>query len=124
MQRIRRQKFNKGQLSIMDTASIKPSPTWLQDVTSNLASTAVVADICPRIYPVTAIQQKDAASTNVTAPPHPLAGFQPEKNCHKQLDLARHHRKPNCSYTVLIGMALRTSESGALPVNEIYSYIQ
>lgn len=124
MQRMR-QKFNKGQLSIMDAAS---SPTWLQDVPSNFASTAVVANICPRIYPVTviatSIQQKEAASTNVTAPPHPRAGFQPDKSCHKQFDLARHHRKPNCSYTVLIGMALRTSESGALPVNEIYSYIQ
>lgn len=116
------QKSNKG---IMDAVSIQPAPTWLQNVTSNFTSTVASADIYPRKYPVTvvatSIPQKDV---NVAAPPHPPAGLQPGKTCHKQPDQTGNHRKPNCSYTVLIGMALRTSETGALPVNEIYSYIQ
>ena len=33
------------------------------------------------------------------------------------------HDKPNCSYTCLIGMALKAS-SGCLPVNAIYQYIE
>ena len=35
-------------------------------------------------------------------------------------------QKPNCSYTCLIGMALRASSgtNGCLPVNEIYKYIE
>ena len=35
-------------------------------------------------------------------------------------------RKPNCSYTCLIGMALRASSGtdGCLPVNEIYKYVE
>lgn len=34
-----------------------------------------------------------------------------------------HNDKPNCSYTCLIGMALKAS-SGCLPVNAIYQYIE
>ena len=34
-----------------------------------------------------------------------------------------HLEKPNCSYTCLIGMALKAS-SGCLPVNAIYQYIE
>lgn len=33
------------------------------------------------------------------------------------------HQKPNCSYTCLIGMALKAS-NGCLPVNAIYQYIE
>ena len=33
------------------------------------------------------------------------------------------HNKPNCSYTCLIGMALKAS-NGCLPVNAIYQYIE
>lgn len=35
-------------------------------------------------------------------------------------------QKPNCSYTCLIGMALRASSGtdGCLPVNEVYRYIE
>ena len=35
-------------------------------------------------------------------------------------------QKPNCSYTCLIGMALRASPGtdGCLPVNEIYKYVE
>lgn len=33
-------------------------------------------------------------------------------------------KKPNCSYTSLIGMALMASEDGCLPVSEIYTYIE
>ncbi len=33
-------------------------------------------------------------------------------------------RKPLCSYTCLIAMALKSSASGCLPVNEIYKYIE
>ena len=38
--------------------------------------------------------------------------------------VAKPHQKPNCSYTVLIGMALKASNSGTLPVGEIYKYIE
>ena len=34
------------------------------------------------------------------------------------------YRKPNCSYTCLIGMALQASKNGCLPVNEIYKFIE
>lgn len=34
-----------------------------------------------------------------------------------------HHKKPICSYTCLIGMALKAS-NGCLPVNAIYQYIE
>lgn len=37
--------------------------------------------------------------------------------------LQLHHNKPNCSYTCLIGMALKAS-NGCLPVNAIYQYIE
>lgn len=33
-------------------------------------------------------------------------------------------KKPNCSYTSLIGLALMASEGGCLPVSEIYTYIE
>ena len=33
-------------------------------------------------------------------------------------------KKPNCSYTSLIGLALMASEDGCLPVSEIYTYIE
>ena len=33
-------------------------------------------------------------------------------------------KKPNCSYTSLIGLALMASEEGCLPVSEIYTYIE
>ena len=33
-------------------------------------------------------------------------------------------KKPNCSYTSLIGLALMASEGGSLPVSEIYTYIE
>ena len=32
--------------------------------------------------------------------------------------------KPKCSYTCLIGMALKASDKGCLPVNEIYRYLE
>ena len=119
MQRIM-QKSNEG---IMNAVSIQPAPTWLQNVTSNFTPTVALADIYPRKYPVTVVATSiPQKGVNVAAPPHPPA--EPGKTCHKQPDQTGNHRKPNCSYTVLIGMALRTSETGALPVNEIYSYIQ
>lgn len=36
------------------------------------------------------------------------------------------YHKPNCSYTCLIGMALKASPAtdGCLPVNEIYKYVE
>ncbi len=34
------------------------------------------------------------------------------------------HDKPNCSYTCLVGMALKASTNGCLPVNAIYLYIE
>lgn len=34
------------------------------------------------------------------------------------------HKKPNCSYTCLIVMALKASGNGCLPVNEIYKFIE
>lgn len=33
-------------------------------------------------------------------------------------------RKPQCSYTCLIALALKSSPTGCLPVNEIYKYIE
>ena len=33
-------------------------------------------------------------------------------------------KKPNCSYTSLIGLALMASDEGCLPVSEIYTYIE
>ena len=33
-------------------------------------------------------------------------------------------KKPNCSYTSLIGLALMASQDGCLPVSEIYTYIE
>lgn len=33
-------------------------------------------------------------------------------------------KKPNCSYTSLIGLALMASDGGCLPVSEIYMYIE
>ena len=33
-------------------------------------------------------------------------------------------KKPNCSYTSLIGLALMASDGGCLPVCEIYTYIE
>ena len=33
-------------------------------------------------------------------------------------------KKPNCSYTSLIGLALMASNGGCLPVSEIYTYIE
>ena len=34
------------------------------------------------------------------------------------------YRKPNCSYNVLAGMAMKASHTGALTVTEIYKYIE
>lgn len=34
------------------------------------------------------------------------------------------YKKPGCSYTCLIAMALKASETGSLPVSEIYRYIE
>ena len=34
------------------------------------------------------------------------------------------YKKPSCSYTCLIAMALKTSSTRSLPVNEIYKYIE
>lgn len=34
------------------------------------------------------------------------------------------HKRPSCSYTCLIAMALKTSSTRSLPVNEIYKYIE
>ena len=39
-------------------------------------------------------------------------------------DEAGKQKKPNCSYTSLIGLALIASEDGCLPVSEIYNYIE
>lgn len=39
-------------------------------------------------------------------------------------DGARGEKKPNCSYTSLIGLALMASDEGCLPVSEIYTYIE
>ena len=36
----------------------------------------------------------------------------------------RRRKKPNCSYTSLIGLALMASERSCLPVSEIYTYIE
>lgn len=33
-------------------------------------------------------------------------------------------RKPSCSYNTLIGLALKASTTGNLPVNEIYAFIE
>ena len=41
----------------------------------------------------------------------------------ENLDELKSYIKPNCSYTCLIGMALKAS-SGCLPVNAIYQYIE
>ena len=43
---------------------------------------------------------------------------------HDNGDQAKHHRKPNCSYNVLAGMAIKASHIGALTVTEIYKYIE
>lgn len=45
---------------------------------------------------------------------------------HSISDNNSEHKKPNCSYTCLIGMALKASPGtdGCLPVNEIYKYIE
>lgn len=38
--------------------------------------------------------------------------------------LKMYDRKPNCSYNCLIGMALKSSDSGRLPVGEIYRFFE
>lgn len=63
----------------------------------------------------------------MVAPPS-ATGYLPAassgKTCHDNRDLAKHHRKPNCSYTVLTGMALKASMTASLPVSGIYQYIE
>lgn len=43
--------------------------------------------------------------------------------CTEEDNINAHSGKPNCSYTCLIGMALKAS-NGCLPVNAIYQYIE
>jgi len=79
----------------------------------------------------TPIQHTTAVSSNaVIFPPadslsvSSLRRFSPRFS-HGNRDPAEHtHGRPDCSYTLLIAMALKSSKSGALPVNEIYKYIQ
>ena len=47
----------------------------------------------------------------------------PKKLCDKASD-GNGHKRPECSYTCLIALALASSENGHLPVNEIYKYIE
>ena len=64
----------------------------------------------------------------MTVAPPSATGYLPAassgKTCHDNRDLAKHHRKPNCSYTVLTGMALKGSMTASLPVSGIYQYIE
>lgn len=46
-----------------------------------------------------------------------------EVSLDESLDELKSHIKPNCSYTCLIGMAMKAS-TGCLPVNAIYQYIE
>ena len=56
------------------------------------------------------------------SPKHPVgAGRQMTLNG-KNSQLPGVHRKPNCSYNCLIGMALKGSKRKCLPVNEIYAF--
>jgi len=89
-----------------------------------------VADVYPRTYSTTVFAtpiNRTVEESHKTAV-FPVSGCPPvshlRKTCYDNRDLAGPHRKPNCSYTVLIGMALKGSKSGTLPVSEIYQYIQ
>ena len=65
--------------------------------------------------------------TTVLATPIQRTVLAPGQQTPSQSDcpsVAKPHQKPNCSYTVLIGMALKASNSGTLPVGEIYKYIE
>ena len=90
---------------------------------------ASVSDIYPRTYSTTvfATPIKRTVEESQTTAVFPVSGCPPvshlRKTCYDNRDLAG-FRKPNCSYTVLIGMALKASKSGNLPVSEIYKYIQ
>ena len=91
--------------------------------------------IYPRTYStaVLATPIKRTVEASQTTAVLPVNGYPPvlplRKTCYSNSDLAARsgphaHRKPNCSYTVLIGMALKATKSGTLPVSEIYHYIQ
>lgn len=56
--------------------------------------------------------------SNYSNPTTPVRGNRHERDSEYQ--------KPNCSYTCLIGMALKASPGtdGCLPVNEIYKYVE
>ena len=103
-------------------------PPVAQNLTGGFAS---VVDIYPRTYPTTVFAtpiKRTIEEESQTTAVLPVSGYPPvtplRKTCYGNCDLAGPRRKPNCSYTVMIGMALKASKSGTLPVSEIYQYIQ
>ena len=95
---------------------------------SNVANSKSVSSLCDA-----QANHGEAASSSPSSPPQTETPDEEKTkegkgaghgDCNNSGGDADGAKKPNCSYTSLIGLALMASEGGSLPVSEIYTYIE
>ena len=83
---------------------------------TSFSSSSLVSPIASRLPPM--------APTLGVQRSRPATARAPQKKQPPRVPRSSTSRKPPCSYTCLIAMALKSSAAGCLPVNEIYKYIE
>lgn len=98
--------------------------------------TKSVKQSCSQTSTISERQERSCSDANGCETPHaqPLKKETPRREKTKDSKICKgkkdneeeetKDKKPNCSYTTLIGLALMASEAGCLPVSEIYAYIE